>query len=95
MGRRGSGGTGSTKKKSEGKGRTSEREEVRLVRAQTWVTWAKDAGGDAPFSVVTHFHVERGSKDEEGVCTRVRESTQTKPEGKKLDLRIRAPYEKL
>ena len=39
------------KKKSEGKGRTSEREEVQLVRAQTW---AKDAGGDAHlFRVVT------------------------------------------
>ena len=38
-------------KKSEGKGRTSERKEVHLVRAQTW---AKDAGGDAHlFRVVT------------------------------------------
>jgi hypothetical protein len=46
----GGGAVGSTKK-SEGKGRTRERKEVRLVRAQTW---AKDAGGDAHlFSVIT------------------------------------------
>ena len=59
-------------KKSEGKGCAREREEVRLVRAQTW---AKDAGGD------THLHVEdseRGSKDEDRVCRRIRECTQNR-----------------
>ena len=54
------------RRKSEGKGRTSEREEVRLVRAQTW---AKVAGGDALFSIALshlHLHVgERGSKDKD------------------------------